>query len=395
MSDSSTGHTEPHSGAGHFATDHFADAASEATRQYGRFNLAVVGQTGAGKSSLVNAVFGRDLAPVGMGLPVTRGVHYYHDERLGIWDFEGFEIGSAEPPADMLRRYMDAVSRRPADEQIAVVWYCVTASSGRFTDADIEMVRRLGAAGLPVIVVLTKVDWSRNPVTGRYQAPADVDRFRDWLEDPHRGDQRIDVPIRRVLLTSTRDANGKGTGHGLGELVDATLALSPHSARDAFRIAQQLNLAWKRDMARRVIAAGAAAAAAAAAVPLPVADAVTLAPIQMAMMGRVCVIYDLQMKAMLSTQALAQMGAQVSGQALARSFVKLIPGAGSVINAGVASAITSVTGEGWRVLCERVHRGDIDVSRVGAMWDEFSPSIVSIIGRLAEQKLGGTAKRHR
>ena len=51
-----------------------------------------------GKSSLVNAVFGRDLAKVGKGLPVTRGVQYYHDDSLGIWDVEGFEIGSTASP---------------------------------------------------------------------------------------------------------------------------------------------------------------------------------------------------------------------------------------------------------------------------------------------------------
>lgn len=35
----------------------FLDATAEAKSRYGRFNLAVIGGTGVGKSSLVNAVF--------------------------------------------------------------------------------------------------------------------------------------------------------------------------------------------------------------------------------------------------------------------------------------------------------------------------------------------------
>jgi len=81
----------------------FLEASSKSKSRYGRFNLAVIGGSGVGKSSLVNAVFGRNLAKVGKGLPVTRGVQYYEDDSLGIWDVEGFEIGSSMSPAEHYR----------------------------------------------------------------------------------------------------------------------------------------------------------------------------------------------------------------------------------------------------------------------------------------------------
>ena len=367
----------------------FVEASTQARSRYGRFNLAIVGGTGVGKSSLVNAVFGRDLARVGVGMPVTSGVDYYHDGSLGIWDFEGFEIGSARSPGETLREHLRTISQRPADEQIAVVWYCVLSHASRLTQPDIEMIRELDAAGLPVILVLTKVDWRKHPISGRYRAPEEVEAFRDWLENPYdAGGMPITLPVQRVILTSAPDTQRKDKGHGLGELVAETLALSPEDEKDAFRIAQRLNLPWKRELARPVIAQASAAAAAAAAVPLPVADAVTLAPIQLTMMGRIATIYDLELTSMLSASALAQISAQLAGQALARSFIKLIPAAGSVINAGVASAITAATGEGWMRLCEQVHTGKISSTQVADAWSQFAPTLGSVLAKLAGQKVG-------
>src|SRR5688572_24731191 len=42
-----------------------------------RPNILLVGATGVGKSSLINCIFGSDIAPVGVGMPVTKGVHPY------------------------------------------------------------------------------------------------------------------------------------------------------------------------------------------------------------------------------------------------------------------------------------------------------------------------------
>lgn len=365
----------------------FVEATSEARSRYGRFNLAIVGASGVGKSSLVNAVFGRDWAKVGRGLPVTRGVQFYSDDSLGIWDVEGFEIGSPVPPDQQLRNHLDAIAAHSGDHQISVVWYCVKANDDRLTPADIAMIRELHARGLPVILVLTKVDWIRNPITGHQGVAKDVQAFVDWLNDPvDQTGARLRIPYRRVILTSTRDKHGKGKGHGLGDLVTQTLELAPERDKDAFRIAQRLNLPWKREMARPIIAAASAAAAGAATVPLPVSDAVTLAPIQLTMMGRIAAIYDLEVKTMLSAGALAQFGVQVAGRALATSFLKLIPGAGIVVNAAVAGALTAATGESWMKICELLHTGKIDVRKLDQEWAKYAPSFMDVARKMVERR---------
>jgi uncharacterized protein (DUF697 family)/predicted GTPase len=366
----------------------FLDATAKAKSRYGRFNLAVIGGSGVGKSSLVNAVFGRDWAKVGKGLPVTRGVQYYHDDSLGIWDVEGFEIGSPVPPDEQLRAHLKTISGHPAKEQISVVWYCVKSNDDRLTPADIAMIRELDAAGLPVILVLTKVDWIKNPITGQRGVAKSVEQFVSWLENPvdPSTDQPIAIPYERVILTSTSDKHGKGKGHGLGELVAETLTLAPEDEKDAFRIAQRLNLPWKRELARPVILGASAAAAAAAAVPIPVADAIALAPIQLGMMGSIATIYDLELKTMMSAGALAQLGVQFAGQALARSVIKVIPGVGSVINAGVAAAITAATGEAWMRLCEQVHTGKLDLAKVQQSWGDYAPNFLDVMRKMMEQR---------
>lgn len=57
-------------------------------------NILLCGATGVGKSSLVNDVFGENLAAIGAGEPVTRGTHRYEGETITIFDSEGYEIGS-------------------------------------------------------------------------------------------------------------------------------------------------------------------------------------------------------------------------------------------------------------------------------------------------------------
>ena len=57
-------------------------------------NLLVVGGTGVGKSSLINLVFGKEVARVGNGKPITKGIDRYevNDFPLVLYDAEGYEI---------------------------------------------------------------------------------------------------------------------------------------------------------------------------------------------------------------------------------------------------------------------------------------------------------------
>ncbi len=121
---------------------------------------------------------------------------------------------------------------------------------------DDPRARRAGAAGDPV---LTKVDWIKNPITrspGRREGPGGVRRLAQQSgRSEHRRAAAHPVPAGHPHLHPRQERKGKG--HGLGDLVTETLELAPERDKDAFRIAQRLNLPWKREMARPIIAAAA------------------------------------------------------------------------------------------------------------------------------------------
>ncbi|WP_240644030.1 GTPase [Antribacter gilvus] len=363
------------------------EAASAERVRIGRFNLAILGGTGVGKSSLVNAIFGKKLARTGVGMPVTKGIDYYtnSDKTLGIWDFEGFEVGMGRSPAEIVRENLQIISAGPQAQQIAAVWYCIASTSARLQPAEIEVIRQFRAQGLPVVLVLTKVTRVKNPVTGKWTVSDETQQLRDWLtvqwEWPD--DSTVDLPINALALTAAID-QGKfgGPAHGLDELLTKTFDLTPEDSRDALRVAQQLSLPLKREMCRRVIAAAAAASTAAAIQPIPVADALLIAPIQFRMMGKIAAYYGLDLKVVFSVQALTQMAVQFAGKALARNVLRLIPGGGNLINGTIAMALTTATGEAWLRLCEAVFLGKIDLKDVERKWQDYAPTVLQVINAM-------------
>src|ERR671916_577424 len=100
----------------------------------GRFNLAIFGKTGVGKSTLINAIFGEEVARTGIGEPVTKGSHLYLDKvgHLGIVDTQGLEVGRDDKAiiAELDKAIKD-MRKLPLSEQLHVAWYCVRGMDRR------------------------------------------------------------------------------------------------------------------------------------------------------------------------------------------------------------------------------------------------------------------------
>lgn len=156
----------------------------------GTFHLAIFGKTGVGKSTLINAVFGEDIAPTGIGEPVTMDSHLYVHKTgfMGLLDTRGLEIGTDTTTLiNELDAYFKEMRKGPESEQIHVAWYCVRATDRRFEATEAEFVRRLAKLGLPVLLVITQVP-SRD---GKYHGDAiELAEHISSLELPIDGDKQ-------------------------------------------------------------------------------------------------------------------------------------------------------------------------------------------------------------
>ncbi len=130
----------------------------EALVRLGRVNIVVVGKTGVGKSTLVNAVFHGNLAETGDGRPVTRTTREIRKEGipLSVFDTRGLEIGEYKNALQELEKFIQE-RRRSEDpnQHIHIAWICIMEESRRVEDAEIRLAEMLDRY-VPVVAVITK-----------------------------------------------------------------------------------------------------------------------------------------------------------------------------------------------------------------------------------------------
>jgi uncharacterized protein (DUF697 family)/predicted GTPase len=341
-------------GGADWLKDNFRAEFDKQAAAMGRFNLAIFGKTGVGKSTLVNAIFGADVARVGIGEPVTRGSHLYltRSGALGLVDTQGVEIG--RDTKEILKDLTELVKmsrRQPITEHIHIAWYCVRGMDRRFEDAEADFIRRLDELGIPVLLVLTQVpgrDGSYHP-----DAEALAERIRS---------RQLPIEGGHVFMTYAKSDEFSGQpAYGLREVLDATFRVAPEGVHGALAAAQEIDLARKAKEANKHIGIAAAGAAAAAASPIPFSDAAMLVPIQLGMMARIAQIYKIKFDRAALLAIVSTTAATSAGRATFSALLNLVPGAGTVaggvVGAGVASSFTFAMGQAWLAVCQQVARG--------------------------------------
>jgi uncharacterized protein (DUF697 family)/GTP-binding protein EngB required for normal cell division len=315
----------------------------------GHANILIIGQTGVGKSTLINAVFRKPLARAETGRPVTKVIQRFEDPDVPVtlYDTKGVELGDSKNRVIKDFKRTVSKSRKAApEEHIHLLWYCMDAGQTRVQDYDVDIIRAL-AEDVPVVLVFTQtID----------------DERADALEETI---QQADLPIEggravRTLAESRRIGHQTLEPRGLEELVRLTNELLPEAVRRAFINAQGVVVDLKIDQSRAVVVGATAAAAAAAAAPIPASDAMVLRPIQLGMLAGISAIFGIELSSdqvkSLVKSVIGQGGMEKVGKKLVKELAKHVPG-GNVVNATVAAALTGALGEAYiRLSTEMLRR---------------------------------------
>jgi predicted GTPase len=332
--------------------------------------LVLVGRRGAGKSSLVNALFGEKVAEVGHVTAQTGKGRWYTHERGGgamsILDTRGLQEGSAPAEPDAAASAMESIRHELRAKAADVVVFVAKASEvDAAIDADVDALEQVCATireahGLepPVIAVLTHCDLLEPKATrlhaARQEPPVDVAEKTAHVEA---AEHAVAVKIGQREPLRARHAATLGVSAYMSWRPDGTLRADDRWRVDelALLLFRQLPDAGRAELARatraRVVQeelattltkATAALCAGIAAAPIPVADIIPLTALQAGLVAGIAWIGGRSVDRKGAAEFLAGVGANVGLAFLlreaARAIAKvLVPGAGSAVSAGVAS----------------------------------------------------------
>jgi predicted GTPase/uncharacterized protein (DUF697 family) len=222
-------------------------------------NIAVIGRTGVGKSTIINSVFGDKLAPTGAGLPITPKFYRYPSENskisapVVIYDSPGYEAGK-EPEfvktvSDFLtEKQQEAIEQQKQQEgfnsQIHLVWYIVNAASARVEPFEKEIIDKINSQKIPAIIVLSQCDRaSENEIKGVEKALRDFELAKVY--------DILQIAASPLILPKTNKPICEP--FGLNELLDKTIELLPDIYTEALIAMQMVNLKAKRTIVWRYI----------------------------------------------------------------------------------------------------------------------------------------------
>ena len=314
-----------------------------------RANILLLGASGAGKSSVVNHVFGRELTQAGPGQSITRGVVPCSSDDMPVvlYDTEGYTADSAgmEAFSHNVLDFLDRLAaERPGDLscRIHVAWFCISLAAKRVTDADVRLVRALRGRGVPVCLVLTHAD-----VADAQELAAMQRTLTDLLPDAPQF-LTCALPGQQEALRGLLQWD---------ELLSWSLDSLEPSLREGFISALHLELDRKKKLVMgTIVPRYSAGAAAIGAVPISFSDAVLLVPLQTSMTLHILNVYGIEKISQPISGLVGSMLMTQVGKSTASSLLKLIPGVGPLLGGTVTAAVAgTLTAALGYAICELSH----------------------------------------
>lgn len=331
-------------------------------------NIAVVGGTGVGKSSLVNRFFGENFAEIGSGKPITKGMVRYEKENVPvvIYDTEGYEISSASGGKvnfdEKIKPEIERMNSGELKEQIHLVWYCISISGHRITNYDLDNIEYFSKNRMKIAVVLTQCDNDEEESDGSGKT---ANEFKKIIKERFSNIEIFETSAENIDLELDLDKLQEWSYE----------ALDNDLLKQSFISAQKVSLEAKKKEAYKVVKIYTGTTATSAGLnPIPLSDALLIAPQQIAMCMQIAKIFNFDVMGESVQALLKQQVMSLVGKQLATSLLKLIPGFGQIINAAVAGALTFALGSTMIELYSKAYKEYLETGKLPDWTQVFSSS---------------------
>ncbi len=315
--------------------------------------LLLAGRTGAGKSSLINALVGQHVSPVGV-IPTTQTPTPYELEGGGIplrvLDMPG--VGEAGRHGERMETVLDQA------ESAHIILLAIPCPE-RNLDYECNLITKIEQhfddRNSPAILpVATKIDCAQ---PARDWQPDSLNLASPFTEKEQNIVKWISyatniLPCKEKIVpcASGEHFNDIANQYGIAHLRQRVFELLPEAARSYFvRVTRDRELLDKR--AENIVRSFSVMASAAAAQPVPgVPDAALIMPIQITMLTRLTKLHGRELTADLAAKMLGPLVARVAGRFAFEQVTKLIPGVGSLVGAAVAGGTSYALGMAYHTL---------------------------------------------
>ena len=359
-------------------------------------NVLVVGNSGVGKSTLINAILGENLARMSFGEKGTTSevvVYEKDDCPFNLVDTVGFEpqtVKEMQAVKGIRKWSKENAKDGNAENDINVIWFCVDGMATKLfpkTLKDLDKATSVWKRA-PIIVVITKSfsDDDRDN---------NINMVHAAIEKNKRLKENLNAVIPVVALEVKSGNTVAIPPAGIGELIEATEQAMPEGRTAAKKDVRDFVLRRRKALSQGIIAGAVASAAAIGAAPMPIADAVILVPIEGALVKALAKVYGIKddeesQQVMESIVNAGTVG--VAAKAII-SATKAIPGiniAAAALNAAVAGSIVLGIGEVSTTVFERLYIQELDWKKDPNWLDKiikevFSESFVNEITKAIEE----------
>jgi predicted GTPase/uncharacterized protein (DUF697 family) len=321
-------------------------------------SIALIGRTGAGKSTLINAVFGKELAATGAGDPVSRNFQRYpqgeDDNHIVLYDSMGYETGE-EDFINNIGKFLSDQQAQGKDKQIHLVWYVISASTKRVLPFDAEIIRLIMQRRIPIIIVIAQADTARpSEIAGMEQAIVALKSTSNITE----------VDLVKVSAEPLRDGDKP---FGVKDLVGMTTKMLPKLYTEAFVVRQIASLDVKRKAGFGYIKKQAAICFGVGFVPIPLTSAAAALASQQSLVSSISALYGYTELA----QILDSVGKFTTVSVISflstsvLDTISLLTGGASILFSGATSGAVSATyvatvGMTYISIFEKVTKKDLE-----------------------------------